>query len=107
MMIMLRPSGQVEDLFNFVVAGLDVDCNKILTSREELVKCFYSITKRTDIVFGNLVWISKYRPNILHGYKPKSGQSVYCRRCGSLPYSSGRPGNEFQHTGFGEVSVIN
>ena len=58
---MLRPSGQDGDLFNFILGGPDVDCNKVLSSKEELVKSFYSITKRTDIVFGDLIWISKYR----------------------------------------------
>ena len=59
--VVLRPSGQDEDLFTFILGGPDIDCSKILLSREELVKSFYSITKRTDIVFGDLIWISKYR----------------------------------------------
>ena len=59
--ILLRPSGQDEDVFNLLMAGPGVDRNKVLTSREELVKTFYSITKRTDILFGDLVCISKYR----------------------------------------------
>jgi FAD binding domain len=59
--ILLRPSGQDEDVFNLLMAGPGVDRDKVLTSREELVKTFYSITKRTDILFGDLVCISKYR----------------------------------------------
>ena len=59
--VMLRPSGQDEDVFTFTMGGPNIDCDKILTSREELVRCFHSITKRTDIVFGDIVWISKYR----------------------------------------------
>jgi hypothetical protein len=59
--ILFRPSGQDQDVYNFIMGGPDVDCNKISTSREELIKAFYSITKRTDIYFGDLVWISKYR----------------------------------------------
>ena len=58
---MLRPSGQDKDIFNILIGGPDVDCNKLSTSREELIKSFYSITNRTDIVFGDFVWISKYR----------------------------------------------
>jgi hypothetical protein len=57
----LRPSGQEKDLVNIVMDVPNVDYDKISTSREELIKSFYSITKRTDIVFGDLVWISKYR----------------------------------------------
>jgi hypothetical protein len=59
--VMLRPSRQDEDVFTFMMGGPNVDCNKISTSREELVKSFYSITKRTDILFGDIIWISKYR----------------------------------------------
>ena len=58
---MLRPSGQDKDNFTIAIGGPDVDCNKVSTSREELIKSFYSITNRTDIVFGDIVWISKYR----------------------------------------------
>ena len=59
--VMLRPSGQDEDVFNIMMGGPDVDSNKIISDREELLKSFYSITKRTDILFGDLIWISKYR----------------------------------------------
>ncbi|KAF8806911.1 hypothetical protein BYT27DRAFT_7161509 [Phlegmacium glaucopus] len=61
---MLRPSGQDEDVFNFVLAGPDVDNDKAATSREELIKAFHAISGRTDIVFGDLICIAKYRPNI-------------------------------------------
>ena len=58
---MLRPSAQDEDVFQFILSGPDVDLDKVLTSREELIKAFYSLTGRTDILFGDLVWMSKYR----------------------------------------------
>ena len=59
--VVLRPSGQDKDLFALILGGPDIDSSKILSSKEELVKSFYSITQRTDIVFGDLIWISKYR----------------------------------------------
>jgi hypothetical protein len=59
--LMLRPSGQDEDVVHFILAGPDVDSDKASTSREEFVKAFYSISRRTDILFGDLIWISKYR----------------------------------------------
>ena len=58
---MLRPSGQDKDVFNIMIGGPNVDYNKISISREEFEKTFYSITKRTDILFGDLIWMSKYR----------------------------------------------
>lgn len=57
----LRPSGQDEGVFQFILGGPDVDRDKASSSHEEFVKAFYSITGRTDIVFGDLIWISKYR----------------------------------------------
>jgi hypothetical protein len=59
--VWLRPSGQVEDVYNFVLGGANIDYNKILTSSEEFTKIFYSLTKRTDILFGDFIWASKYR----------------------------------------------
>ena len=57
----LRPSAQDEDVFQFILGGPDVDLDKTSASREEFIKAFYSFTKRTDILFGDLVWISQYR----------------------------------------------
>ena len=57
----LRPSAQDEDVFQFILRGPDVDLDKASASREELIKTFYSLTKRTDILFGDLIWISQYR----------------------------------------------
>jgi hypothetical protein len=59
--VWIRPSSQVEDVYNFVMGGPDIDYNKISTSSEEFAKVFYSITKRTDILFGDFLWVSKYR----------------------------------------------
>ena len=59
--VWLRPSGQVEDVYSFVLSGPDIDYDKISTSSEEFAKLFYSLTKRTDILFGDIVWVSKYR----------------------------------------------
>ena len=59
--ILLRPSGQDKDVYNFILNGPDIDYDKISTSSEEFAKFFYSFTKRTDILFGDINWISKYR----------------------------------------------
>ena len=57
----IRPSSQDPNVYTFILGGPDVDCDKIMSNNEELVKTFYSVTKRTDIIFGDIVWISKYR----------------------------------------------
>ena len=59
--VWLRPSGQVEDVYNFILGGPKINYDKILTSSEEFAEVFYSLTKRTDILFGDMIWVSKYR----------------------------------------------
>ena len=59
--VWLRPSAQVEDVYSFILGGPNIDFNKILSSSEEFAKVFYSLTKRTDILFGDFIWVSKYR----------------------------------------------
>ena len=59
--VLLRPSGQDEDVYNFIMGGPNIDYDKISTSSEEFAKLFYSLTKRTDILFGDIIWMSKYR----------------------------------------------
>ena len=59
--VWLRPSGQAEDVYSFVLGGPNISYDKISTSSEEFAKLFYSLTKRTDILFGDILWVSKYR----------------------------------------------
>ena len=59
--VFLRPSGQDEDVYQFILSGPNIDFDKISTSSEEFAKFFYSLTKRTDILFGDIIWVSKYR----------------------------------------------
>ena len=59
--VWLRPSGQVEDVYSFLLNGPNIDYDKISTSSEEFAKIFYSLTKRTDILFGDIIWVSKYK----------------------------------------------
>lgn len=56
----LRPSGQDTRVVNFLVAGA-IDVSKVLESRETIVDKFYEISGRKDIVFGDLIWKSRYR----------------------------------------------
>ncbi|KIY49832.1 FAD/NAD(P)-binding domain-containing protein [Fistulina hepatica ATCC 64428] len=64
-MISLRPCTHPDEgLFNFHCAG-HFDHEKIISGgREEFIEFFYRVTGRYDIQFGELLWVSKYRPNI-------------------------------------------
>ena len=100
--ILLRPSGQDKDNYNFILAGPNIDFHKISTNSEGFAGVFHSLTKRTvtDILFGDIVWVAKYRlrfcyffqvtcaDNLCHlnktkhsyGWHPTSRKSVHCRR---------------------------
>jgi len=57
---MFRPSSQDPEVLNFMISG-DFDAKKIMESREALVEQLYETSGRRDIIFGDLVWVSKYR----------------------------------------------
>ena len=59
--VWLRPSSQDGDVYNFILGGPNIDYEKISTSTEGFAKLFYSLTKRTDILFGDIICVSKYR----------------------------------------------
>ncbi|KAH9479253.1 Flavin-dependent monooxygenase [Psilocybe cubensis] len=63
-MATLRPSGQKDNVAQFIIAGRDVDCSKVMASSENLFEEFYTITGRRDIEFQELISVAKYRPNI-------------------------------------------
>ncbi|KAL0567907.1 hypothetical protein V5O48_014084 [Marasmius crinis-equi] len=57
----IRPDS---DKHTFIVGGANVDIVKVSSSREEFVKTFHDITGRTDIEFGELIWMGTWRLNI-------------------------------------------
>ncbi|TFK39697.1 FAD binding domain-containing protein [Crucibulum laeve] len=63
-MASLRPTGQGDNIFAFLIFGKEIDYDKVATGREDVVKTFYEISGRKDIIFGDLIWISNYRPNM-------------------------------------------
>ncbi|PPQ68063.1 hypothetical protein CVT26_007347 [Gymnopilus dilepis] len=60
----LRPSGQDDNIVQVVIAGPQVDVDKVSASRENVIAEFYEISGRRDIEFEEVVWFSRYRPNI-------------------------------------------
>ncbi|KAK0469981.1 FAD binding domain-containing protein [Desarmillaria tabescens] len=53
-----------DDRYNFMMGGLDIDHDKVASSREELIKLFYEVSGRRDVEFGDLIWMGIWRPNI-------------------------------------------
>ncbi|KAK0466827.1 FAD binding domain-containing protein [Desarmillaria tabescens] len=53
-----------DDRYNFICMGRNVDADKMASSREEFIKRFYEISGRTDVEFGDLIWISNFQPNV-------------------------------------------
>lgn len=50
-----------DDRFNFMIGGSEIDHAKTASSREELLKTFYEVSGRTDIEFGELLWMGLWR----------------------------------------------
>ncbi|KAJ4474865.1 FAD binding domain-containing protein [Lentinula aciculospora] len=64
-MLSLRPCNIPDKThLNFFVGGIDVDLEKVASSRDELVNAINAITGRTDIKFGKVLNIGIWRPNI-------------------------------------------
>ncbi|KAJ7720565.1 FAD binding domain-containing protein [Mycena maculata] len=62
--VSLRPTG-VPFMWNFLLSGTDIDHKHIVEHPEELTPIFVEYTGgRRDLVFGDVVWLSHYRPNI-------------------------------------------
>ncbi|KAE9394013.1 hypothetical protein BT96DRAFT_1022749 [Gymnopus androsaceus JB14] len=54
-----------KNLFSFLFrGGSDLDLVKATSNREELIEVIHDIMGRKDIEFGELVWMSIWRPNI-------------------------------------------
>ncbi|KAF9038153.1 FAD binding domain-containing protein [Panaeolus papilionaceus] len=58
-----RPSGQ-DDVLWILFSGSDLDVDNIHNSREKILETFYSISKRRDIEFGDLLSSAIWTPNI-------------------------------------------
>ncbi|KAK0202449.1 FAD binding domain-containing protein [Desarmillaria ectypa] len=63
--VSLRPfETKDDDKYTFICMGRDLDTDKMASGREEFIKAFYQISGRTDIEFGDLIWISNFQPNV-------------------------------------------
>nr|GAT46732.1 predicted protein [Mycena chlorophos] len=70
----LRPT-EVPYMFSFLLSGPEIDHTTIVQRPELLKPIFVEYTgRRKDIVFGDVVWLSTYRPNIRMVNKFSSGR---------------------------------
>ncbi|KAJ3862909.1 FAD binding domain-containing protein [Lentinula novae-zelandiae] len=53
-----------KNIFTMMITGKELDHAKTASRRDELVKTITFVTERNDIEFGDLIWMSHYRPNI-------------------------------------------
>ncbi|KAJ3983131.1 FAD binding domain-containing protein [Lentinula detonsa] len=64
-MLSLRPCSIPDKThINFFIGGVDVDLEKVSSSREEVVKAINAITGRDDIKLGKVINMGIWRPNI-------------------------------------------
>lgn len=63
--VSLRPfETKDDDKYNFICMGRELDADKMASGREEFIKVFYETSGRTDVEFGDLIWISNFQPNV-------------------------------------------
>ncbi|PBK76206.1 monooxygenase [Armillaria solidipes] len=53
-----------DDRCYYLGGGVEADRDLMTSSREEFIKSFYEVSGRTDIEFGDLIYLRPYRPNI-------------------------------------------
>ncbi|KAF8902427.1 FAD binding domain-containing protein [Gymnopilus junonius] len=63
-MARLLGSGQDDGIAQLIMVGAQLDAAKVSANRESIIEGFYDITGRRDIAFEEVVWFSRYRPNI-------------------------------------------
>ena len=57
---MIRPT-EYDGVFTVTVGGAEIDFATVASSREALIKTVYEITKREELEFGDIIWLSEYR----------------------------------------------
>ncbi|KAK0466826.1 FAD binding domain-containing protein [Desarmillaria tabescens] len=62
--VTLRPFETKDDKYTFICMGRGLDAAKMSSGRDEFIKEFYETSGRTDIEFGDLIWISNFQPNV-------------------------------------------
>lgn len=57
---MIRPT-EYEGVFSITAAGLQADTTALASSREALLNFVYEVTKRQELKFGEIKWLTHFR----------------------------------------------
>ena len=57
---MIRPT-EHEGIFSVTAGGAEADTAALASSRETLVNFVYEVTKRHELEFGEMIWITDFR----------------------------------------------
>jgi len=66
-LVNLRPVSIKNDdmaVFTFQILGKQVDRLRLLSDPKEVVDILRTVTERTDLIYGDLIWFSDFRPNM-------------------------------------------
>jgi hypothetical protein len=74
----------------FQILGQQVDRARLMSDPKEVVNLLLSVTGRTDLVYGDLIWISEFRPNVRMVNKFGEGR-VFVAGGSFLLYLTGNP----------------
>jgi len=60
----LRPAPIKNDdtVFTFQIFGKQVDHSRLMSNPNEVVDIFRTVTERIDLVYGDIIWFSEFRP---------------------------------------------
>ncbi|KAF9017766.1 hypothetical protein BDZ89DRAFT_1074518 [Hymenopellis radicata] len=73
-MVTMRAFETNDGRFNFLCGGKEVDTAVAGGSREGFIKTFQKISGRTDIEFGELIWLSVFTPSVRMAGKFSEGR---------------------------------
>lgn len=59
--VSLRAGNGKKNTYTFLSMGLEFDHEHMASSREALIETFYEVSGRTDIKFGDMIWLKNWR----------------------------------------------
>lgn len=57
---MIRPT-EYEGVFSITAGGEEADITSLASSRDALVNFVYDVTKRQELEFGEIKWLTEFR----------------------------------------------
>ncbi|KAL0577856.1 hypothetical protein V5O48_004128 [Marasmius crinis-equi] len=81
-----------EDRYTFICGGVNLDCQKMSSSREAWLETFYDVTGRRDVVFGDVIWMGTWGANIRMANKFGEGRVFIVGDAGHVHSPTGAQG---------------